>query len=141
MPAKKLDILLVEDHVATGEALKIMLERRGHRVGVAVTGQEALHLARKQPYDLLISDVGLPDIDGWTLLGRLRRQRPGLKAMAISGHSYASDFQRSDEAGFARHLAKPVQIRAVDETIAALFPNISEGDTKAAAPASENSGT
>jgi CheY-like chemotaxis protein len=82
----------------------------------------------------------LPDLDGWTLVAELRRLQPGLKAVAISGHGYASDLARSSEAGFERHLTKPVQMRAVDEAIAKLFPDISEADISPAPGASENSG-
>jgi CheY-like chemotaxis protein len=123
MPAKSLHILLIEDHEATGRALKIMLERRGHDVSVSTGGPQALGLVELLDFDLVISDLGLPDIDGWELLAQMRKQRPSLKAIALSGHGYAADFQRSREAGFDIHLTKPVQFQMVESAIAKLFPN------------------
>ena len=110
-------ILLVEDHELTRSTLARLLQRRGHYVAVAATAAQARELAGTSECDLIISDLGLPDGDGHTLLVELRNAH-GLPAIAMSGYGTDEDLERSRKSGFFIHLTKPVDIRALEAAIA-----------------------
>lgn len=95
-----------------------MLERRGHVVFGAGSGEDAIATIKEQEVDLVISDVGLPDTNGFALLPKLRTIRPGVPAIALSGYGMPGDLERSSTAGFREHLTKPVPARSLDDAIA-----------------------
>lgn len=119
----KLRLLLVEDHDSTREVLARILHRAGHQVHGAATDVEALELLQTSgPFDALISDLGLPDRNGFDLLREIRFTHPALPAIALSGYGMDDDVKRAKEAGFTAHLVKPVpfdQLRALLDQIAA----------------------
>jgi CheY-like chemotaxis protein len=82
----------------------------------------ALKLAGRQPFDLLLSDLGLPDGSGLDLMRALRAEGFGLPGIALSGYGQESDLQQSRDAGFACHLVKPVDVRRLKETIDRVIP-------------------
>jgi two-component system CheB/CheR fusion protein len=110
-------ILLVEDHDATRRVLADLLSRRAHQVVTASTATEALARASAQPFDLVISDIGLPDGDGHSLMDVLKT-RHGLKGIAMTGYGMEQDIARGLAAGFVRHLTKPVSIQQLEAAIA-----------------------
>lgn len=114
-----LHILLVEDHEPTRATLKKLLERRRHRVTAAEDLATARELAAADRFDLLLSDLGLPDGDGADLMRELAA-RSGLPGIALSGFGMDEDLRRSASAGFFAHLVKPVDIGVLDRTMAAL---------------------
>jgi len=101
-------ILLVEDHEPTLNVLTRLLTHAGHEVIPAQTVAAAQAAAASQGFDVLISDLGLPDGTGWELMTSLRERYPNLPAVALSGYGMEEDQQRTREAGFATHLVKPV---------------------------------
>ena len=101
-----LRIFLVENHRDTLEAMQMYLELRGHTVQSARTMQFALDALATADCDVLISDIGLPDGDGWELLRRAQFPRP-VYAVAMSGFGQGADHVRSKEAGYRHHLLKP----------------------------------
>jgi CheY-like chemotaxis protein len=107
MPQKQLRLIVVEDHADTAEGLKKFLKAVGYQVFVATDMTSALSLASAVEFDLLLSDLALPDGDGWELMKRLSADRR-IRAIAISAHSSPADMQRSAEAGFIEHLPKPL---------------------------------
>jgi signal transduction histidine kinase/ActR/RegA family two-component response regulator len=109
-------ILLVEDHVDTGAIMKQLLERHGYSVTAADSVAAALRLASSATFDLLISDIGLPDGTGLQLIEQLGDRRPA-RAIALSGYGMDEDVRRSMAAGFAEHLTKPVDFRRLHEVI------------------------
>ena len=111
-------ILLVEDHELTRTTLARLLQRRGHHVAVAATAAQARELAATSKCDLIISDLGLPDGDGHTLLVELRNAH-GLPAIALSGYGMDEDREQSRASGFFIHLTKPIDIHALEDAIAA----------------------
>ena len=118
-------ILLVEDHAPTLNALELLLRRRHHKVTIAATVSEARALASAQPFDLVISDIGLPDASGYELMTDLRH-RFQLKGIALSGYGTENDIEKGRKAGFVAHLTKPVNVRALDATLSAvLHPDFS----------------
>jgi PAS domain S-box-containing protein len=111
-----LHILLVEDHQTTRETLTRLLARSGHRIESAHCVAKALEVAAQGSFDLVISDLGLPDGDGHELMRALRRDF-GLRGIALSGYGMQSDIEKSSEAGFVEHLTKPIDITALEEAI------------------------
>jgi signal transduction histidine kinase len=112
-----LRLLLVEDHVSTLKALCHLLQRDGHHVIVATNITDALTAAAVNAFDLVVSDLGLPDGTGNELMGKLRSAY-GLRGIALSGYGMEEDLARSRAAGFVAHLVKPVAMadlrRALD---------------------------
>lgn len=101
-------MFIVENHDDTRLLLCLLLEQLGHTVFAAATMREALHAIPQSRCDVLISDIGLPDGDGWELMQRLDGQRPAY-AIAMSGRGLAGDHARSQAAGFRHHLVKPTE--------------------------------
>ncbi|HEV2692592.1 MAG TPA: ATP-binding protein [Verrucomicrobiae bacterium] len=110
-------ILLVEDHEPTRIALAHLLARRKHKVMTAASVAEARAVAQKNKFDLVVSDIGLPDGDGYTLMSELRNDF-GLKGIALSGYGMEQDVAKSKESGFVAHLIKPVRIESLEKTLA-----------------------
>jgi CheY-like chemotaxis protein len=106
---RPLRIFIVEDHVDTLYALCLYLEYAGHSVRSARSKEEALKKIPQGHYDVLISDIGLPDGNGWDLLREISDSRPQF-AIAMSGYGTAADRERSADAGFRHHLVKPVSL-------------------------------
>ncbi len=116
-------ILLVDDHEDTCTGMRMILERRGYRVKTAHDVRSALELAEDYPFELLISDLGLPDGSGFDLMKELRQRRGDtIRGVALSGFGMESDIERSMEAGFEVHLIKPVNLERLNEILRAVFP-------------------
>ncbi len=116
-PARPLEILLVEDHADTARLTARLLEVDGHRVRIAASVAAAMDEAMARPFDLLISDLGLPDGTGIDLMRRLSALRP-VRGIALSGFGMDEDIERSRESGFAMHLTKPVDMDTIRAAIA-----------------------
>jgi CheY-like chemotaxis protein len=116
-----LRLLVVEDHESTLQALVRLLVRSGHQVVTAGSVAEALAAANSATFDLVLSDLGLPDGTGNELMRRLRDAH-GLKGVALSGYGMEEDFARSREAGFVAHLVKPVRIAELRRVIENVRP-------------------
>jgi CheY-like chemotaxis protein len=112
-----LRVLFVEDHESTREALTRILKRRGYHVRAASTVQEARGAAFQEEFDVLVSDLGLPDGNGSDLMVELRSKYPSLLGIAISGFGMNADLTRSRAAGFNEHLTKPVSIDSLDRAL------------------------
>jgi DNA-binding response OmpR family regulator len=112
--ARRLCIFIVEDHADTARGLAMYLRASGHEVHVAPDVRSARQLATEIDYDILLSDIGLPDGNGWDLLKELKARRP-ITAIAMSGYNSESDRARSKAAGFVEHLPKPLTPEELDE--------------------------
>ena len=99
-------ILLVEDDPDTADVLKELLLDAGYEVRVARSAKAALAVDLDS-VDLLISDIGLPDVSGLELMRSVKKERP-LRGLALSGYGTDADVLASQEAGFSAHLTKPV---------------------------------
>jgi signal transduction histidine kinase/CheY-like chemotaxis protein len=113
---RPLRILLVEDHQDTCTALEKLLIRRGHLVAATHNMRSAMETAARNQFDLLISDIALPDGNGAELMTYLRAIS-GMRGIAISGFGMNGDIERSLEAGFAEHLIKPVKMENLEAAI------------------------
>jgi PAS domain S-box-containing protein len=119
-----LRIVLVEDHEPTAFVLARLLRRRGHDVHMAAKVSEAVAFS-DQPLDLLISDIGLPDGTGLDVVRHYRASHSGFHAIALSGFGMDGDIENSLEAGFDRHLTKPVDFQTLQTAIAELCEPVS----------------
>ena len=113
-------VLLVDDHHDTCLGMKRMLERRGYQITIAHSAEQAVEKVRTQEFDLLISDIGLPDRSGYELMRevRLNKRLPGI---ALSGFGSEQDVNQAREAGFAEHLTKPINFERLEKTIQSLL--------------------
>ncbi len=93
-----------------------LLTRRQHKVVSARTVAEALELASRSKFDLVISDIGLPDGDGYALMADLC-EKYGLKGIALTGYGTEQDVIRGKNAGFISHLLKPIRIDTLDAAL------------------------
>lgn len=109
-------ILLVEDHPSTLAVMKKLLTRLGHQVSTATTVAEAVQLGNTENFDVLLSDVGLPDGTGHDVV-RLTHARFRGRAIALSGYGAESDVRASQEQGFTLHLIKPVDLAAIQKAL------------------------
>jgi PAS domain S-box-containing protein len=114
------DILLVEDHEDTARALRRMLENAGYQVGYASTLASARDLAAKRRFQLVISDLGLPDGSGLDLMNQLRHSGQ-VSGIALSGFGSDGDVAAAKAAGFAEHFTKPVDWERLRHTIRRLL--------------------
>ena len=113
---KSVEILLVEDHVDTNRSLTHLLRHRGYRVHPAHSVQSALDLAAKEHFDVLVSDIGLPDGTGTDLMRKLTAAGP-VFGIALSGFGMEDDIRRSHDSGFNHHLVKPVDLNKLDSLL------------------------
>ena len=113
-------ILVVDDHLDTCTGMKMMLERRGYRVTIAHTADQAVEKAQREEFDLVISDIGLPDRSGYELMRELSAMK-GLRGIALSGFGMENDVSRARAAGFSEHLTKPINFDRLEESIQSLL--------------------
>lgn len=115
-PEQSRRILLVDDHADTLQILGRLLKKWNYTVETADSVQSALKLAAKQKFDLLISDLGLPDGSGLEIMKEVK-ERYGLRGIALSGFGAEEDIQASREAGFEEHFVKPVSFPALQSAL------------------------
>jgi signal transduction histidine kinase/ActR/RegA family two-component response regulator len=113
-----LRILLVEDHADTSRAMTRLLRRAGHTVEPAENASNAALVFGLSPFDLVISDLGLPDESGLDLMRKLRAAKPGIVGICLSGYGTEADLRDCREAGFSEHLTKPVDMARLHAAIA-----------------------
>jgi signal transduction histidine kinase/response regulator RpfG family c-di-GMP phosphodiesterase len=113
---KSMRILLVEDHEDTNRSLTQLLRRRGYHVQAAHSVESALEAAAHERFDVLISDIGLPDGSGIDLMQKLKDDHP-IFGIALTGFGMEEDLRRSHDVGFNHHLIKPVDLNRLDALI------------------------
>jgi signal transduction histidine kinase len=116
MPPGGLRILLVEDHEPTRSALAQLLASRSYHVTAAASLAEARTFAAVENFNLIISDLGLPDGNGCELMNEMR-QRGVAKGIALTGYGMAEDIARSRKAGFTTHLTKPIRVQSLEAAL------------------------
>jgi CheY-like chemotaxis protein len=105
-------VLLVEDNEMNRDMLSRRLQKRGFDVTIAVDGREGIDKALAEPYDLILMDISLPEIDGWTATRRLRTspQTERTPIIALTAHAMAGDRQKALEAGCDDYDTKPIEL-------------------------------
>ena len=118
---KTLRILVVEDHRETLQALSRLLTHFGHEIFLADGAQSALEIIGSREFDVVLSDIALPDGSGYDVISEAKRKQP-VKAVALTGFGATADIQRGKEAGFDFHLTKPIdfhELRTVLDRVSA----------------------
>jgi PAS domain S-box-containing protein len=115
-------VLVVDDDADARELLRVMLGNYGAEVIVATSADEALQLISRQAPDILVSDIGLPNEDGYALIRRVRSMpaTARLPALALTAYATVADHRRALEAGFQRHVSKPVEPAELASVVAAM---------------------
>jgi CheY-like chemotaxis protein len=119
---QSLRVLIVDDHAETLRVLSSLLRKRGHAVSTAESSQVALAILEGGHYDVLISDIGLPDGDGYDLIREAQKRRQSLKGIALSGFGMEEDLRVGKEAGFDYHLTKPVEFQKLEGVLREIRP-------------------
>jgi CheY-like chemotaxis protein len=114
-------VLIVEDNPDAADSLEALLDFLGHRVRIAGDGPRALALARTEPPDVMLIDIGLPGMDGYEVARHVRQDArlTGVLLVALTGYGRAEDRAEALAAGFDRHLVKPVDAGTLQELVAA----------------------
>jgi CheY-like chemotaxis protein len=113
-------ILVVEDHQDTRDLLAMLLKRAGFAVEGAADATSAVRKAETQSFDLVISDLGLPDMPGVELMRKLHAAH-GLRGIALTGYG-VEELDGGEDAGFVTHLTKPVNVEKLKEAIHSIIP-------------------
>lgn len=109
--SSSLRVLLVDDHPDMLTMLDMMMQKRGHAVKTALSGVEALEIAGEFAPHVVVSDIGMPGMDGYEMMKSLRgvaSQAP-FKSIALTGYDPQTESQRAREAGFDAQLCKPIE--------------------------------
>ena len=106
-------ILLVEDHYDTQQAFAAILRSWGHQVGTGNSTASGLRFLDENTVDVVLSDIGLPDRNGYAFIAEARERTAGLTAIAVSAYFTAADQDRGNDAGFDMFFSKPVDLTAL----------------------------
>jgi CheY-like chemotaxis protein len=118
--------MVVDDNQDVAESCKTLLELSGHRVRTAYTGHDAFELAQNLRPDVILMDIGLPDVNGYDLARQIRATPWGVKAdlIAITGWGQEADRDRAFRAGFDHHLTKPISTESLETLLQSLHPDL-----------------
>src|SRR5262249_18737123 len=118
-------VLIVDDEPDGRQLMVRIVEGRGARVTAVASGEDALERLQREHFDILVSDIGMPDVDGYELMRRVRSLDPQrtspIPAIAVTAYARAEDRQRSLLAGYQMHLSKPIEARELVAGIASLL--------------------
>jgi signal transduction histidine kinase len=120
--AASLRILVIDDDRDIVQCMRDLLELCGHTVAVAYTGPTSIETARQFHPDLVLCDIGLPEMDGYAVAAALRQDpiTGSARLLAISGYGQQEDLRRSREVGFDQHLTKPIDFAELEQLLAAM---------------------
>jgi CheY-like chemotaxis protein len=127
-----LRVLVIEDNQDAAETLRDLLALFGHHAEIALTGPAGIDVARRRPPDVVLCDIGLPEMDGYAVARELRAdpQTAPIRLVAVTGYGRESDQRQAAEAGFDVHLVKPVG----PELLQRLLAGFAEGGPRLAGP-------
>ena len=116
-------ILIVEDNVDNYELVRFLLERAGHDTRWARGGREAIQMSKQEKPDLIIMDLSLPEMDGWTATERIKTdvETNHIPIAALTAHTLPGDRKRALDAGCDGFLSKPINIALLNETVTKLI--------------------
>ncbi|CAN5511349.1 hypothetical protein BH18VER2_BH18VER2_12860 [soil metagenome] len=117
-----MNILLVEDHEDSRVVLANLLIHCGHEVASAANMQEALRLLANWRFDVLVSDIGLPDGNGLDLVVEAKKRQPWKKTVALTAHEKIGEKERGLQAGFDEYLTKPFDFHQLRSLLAEVSP-------------------
>lgn len=112
-------ILVVEDNMDTYELVHFILEKNGFETFLAANGREGVNAALKQKPDLIVMDMSMPEMDGWTAAGLIKKdeQTKSIPLLALTAHALPGDRQRAMDAGCDEYITKPMDLDELVEAI------------------------
>lgn len=112
-------ILVVEDNMDTYELVRFILEKNGYETFLAMNGRDGVNAASKQFPDLIIMDLAMPEMDGWTATRLIKSsaRTSSIPLIALTAHALPSDRQRALEAGCDDYIAKPMDLEELLEAV------------------------
>jgi len=110
-------VLIVDDNQDAADSVAMLLEMSGHAIRVVYHGADALEAWQAFAADVVILDIGLPDMSGYEVAARMREAGFDGVAIALSGYGQPNDKQRARDSGFDFHLVKPVELGALEEAM------------------------
>jgi PAS domain S-box-containing protein len=115
----KLDVLVLDDSEDTTEMLRHLLEQTGALVTTATSGADALRIASEREFDIVLSDISMPGMDGFEFVRRLRKlpANKDVPVLALTGFGRPEDIKRAETEGFFTHLTKPFDVKALAEIL------------------------
>jgi len=116
-------ILIVEDNPVNMELFRDLLEIKGHEIMEANTGSEAVSMAMENIPDLILMDIQLPDMDGWTATGKIKGTpaTEGIPIVALTAHAMEGDREKAMEHGCDAYMSKPIDTRSFVSTIEEIY--------------------
>ena len=112
-------ILIVEDNMDTYELVRFILEKNGFETFLAMNGRDGVNAASKQHPDLIIMDLSMPEMDGWTAM-KMIKGNPGTQSIpmiALTAHALPSDRKRAFDAGCDEYITKPMDLLDLLDTV------------------------
>lgn len=112
-------ILIVEDNMDTYELERFILEKSGYETFLAVNGRDGVNAVRKQNPDLIIMDLSMPEMDGWTATSLIKKdeQISNIPVIVVTAHALPSDRQRAMDAGCNEYVTKPMDLLDLVDTV------------------------
>lgn len=112
-------VLIVEDNMDTYELVRFILEKNGYEVFLAVNGRDGVHAATKQKPDLIVMDLSMPEMDGWTATRLIKenKQTSAIPLIALTAHVLPGDRQRAVDSGCDEFITKPMDLLELVETV------------------------
>lgn len=112
-------VLVVEDNMDTYELVRFILEKNGYETFLAMNGRDGVNAAKKQAPDLIIMDLSMPEMDGWTATGIIKKdpQVSFIPLIALTAHAQPGDRQRAMDAGCDEYVTKPMDLLDLVETV------------------------
>jgi CheY-like chemotaxis protein len=117
-----ISILVVDDERDSLQLVARLFEGRGAAVTTAASASEALALATARPFDVLVSDIGMPGRDGYELIKDCRTRGLTTPAVALTAYARSEDRTKALSSGYQSHVAKPVEVAELLAAVAALLP-------------------
>lgn len=112
-------VLIVEDNMDTYELVRFILEKNGYEVFLAVNGRDGVNAATKQKPDLIVMDLSMPEMDGWTATSLIKqnKQTASIPLIALTAHVLPGDRQRAIDSGCDEFITKPMDLLDLVETV------------------------
>lgn len=112
-------VLIVEDNMDTYELVRFILEKNGYEVFLAVNGRDGVNAATKQKPDLIVMDLSMPEMDGWTATRLIKQnnQTSAIPLIALTAHVLPGDRQRAVDSGCDEYITKPMDLLELVETV------------------------
>jgi CheY-like chemotaxis protein len=112
-------ILVVEDNMDTYEIVRFILEKNGYETFLAANGRDGMNAAIKQIPDLIIMDLSMPEMDGWTAIGLIKKDEraTAIPMLVLSAHALPGDRQRAMDAGADEYITKPMDLNDLVKSV------------------------